>query len=280
VEADIPVVPALAVSMGGTGPATVAGAVVQQMAELMGWVTLIQLMRPGAPLAIHHGGTPLNMRTGEYMVSSPLRSLATTMINQMLRKYGIPSWVNSGWTSASKGIDFQAAYEKGLGALMGCLSGGNLILFQGGSCVELLYSSTLAIMDDDVAGWIGRVLEGPLVNDDTLALEVIDQVGPLPGNFLASPHTRQWYRVGQFIPKVADMTPYRSWLQTGKKDMLTLAKEKEAEILANHKPEPLSETQEKRIAEILNEARQFYLNRGDITADQWREYAPLIDTFR
>jgi trimethylamine--corrinoid protein Co-methyltransferase len=276
VEAGIPIVPGLSVSMGGTGPITMAGAVVQQMAELMGWMTLVQLIRPGAPVAIHHGGSPLNMRTGDYFIPSPSRSIVTTMINQMLRHYHIPSWVNSGWTSSSKKIDYQVAFDKGLGALAGSLSGGNLILFQGGSSIELTYSSVLAIMDDDMAGWIGHYLEGPTVNHVTLALDVIDQVGPLPGHFLGTAHTREWYVKEHYLPKMVDVEPYQTWQTGGKKDMLTLAKEKMAEILAHHQPEPLESAQTQAIEDILKEAREFYRKQGIISQDQWEEYMRVL----
>ncbi len=276
VDAGIPIVPGLGVALGATGPATLAGGVVQEVAEMMGWVTLIQLIKTGAPLAIHISTRPLNMRSGEATNSSPSGSIGTVMMNQMLRRYHIPSWTNSGWASTSKEIDFQAGFEKSVGILAGAQSGGNLLLFQVGSSMELFYSTVLSIMDDDIAGWVGHFLEGAQVNRDTLALDVIDQVGPLPGEFLGTAHTREWYRKEHYWPKVASLESYSTWMQTGKKDMVTLAKERMAQILATHKPMPLTASQDQAITDILKEARTFYLKKGDITQSQWDEYTVVI----
>ena len=193
IDADMPICPALGVAMGAQGPATIAGSIVLQVAETMGWAVLTQLYRPGTPIAIHHGAGALDMRTGIDIWGGPAVSVSTAMMNQMLRRYGIPIWSNAGFASDSKKIDFQAGFEKSTGALMASLSGGHLQLFQGGSSTELLYSPELAVMDDDIAGWIGRVLQGARVDDETLAIDVINEVGPIPGNYLGHAHTREWW---------------------------------------------------------------------------------------
>jgi trimethylamine--corrinoid protein Co-methyltransferase len=163
-DAGIPFVPALSVSSGATGPATLAGAVVLKIAETMAWVVMTQVHTPGAPMAIHHGISATDMRTGNKVLSTPSRGVGTAMMNQMLRLYGIPIWSNTGFASTSKKIDFQAGYEKSVGTLLSALTGGHVQMYQGGSSTELMYSPEMAVMEDDVAGWIGGVLEGPIFN--------------------------------------------------------------------------------------------------------------------
>jgi trimethylamine--corrinoid protein Co-methyltransferase len=226
INADIPVVPALSVSMGATGPATMAGAVLIQVAEMMGWVVLTQLHKPGAPLAFHHSAAPIDMRTGYRMHGNPSRGITTAMMNQMLRRYKIPIWSNCGFASDSKKIDYQAGYEKITPTFLAAISGAHLHNFHGGSSLELLYSPELSIMDDDGAGWIGRVLEGAIIDHERLAIDVINSVGPSPGHFLSTAHTREWWNKETYFPQVADVEAYSSWIKTGKKDMLARARDK------------------------------------------------------
>ena len=117
-------------------------------------------------------------------------------------------------------------------------------------------------MDDDIAGMIGRFLEGVKVNDDTLAIDLLEQVGPIPGQFLDTGHTRRWWKHEQYIPRVADRLGYQEWTQRGGKSALDYAKERYEEILASHKPTPLSAEQEAEVEAILEEERLYYEKQG------------------
>jgi len=271
-EASMPFVPALSVNQGATGPATLAGAVVLKVAELMGWVVMTQVHTPGAPMAIHHGISPIDMRTGNKLLGTPARGIGSGMMNQMLRRYDIPIWSNTGFASNSKKIDFQAGYEKSLGTLLSALSGGHVQMYQGGSNVELMYSPEMSVMEDDVAGWIGGVLEGPIFNDETLAIDLINEVGPVPGHYMATAHTRKWWNKEDTFPVVADTESYATWITSGRRDMLDLAKEKVAEILETHTPTPLTDAQEQAIEDVLTEARTHYRGKGLITDAEWSSY--------
>lgn len=272
VEAGFPVQPCAGLNMGGEAPATLAGALVQLTATIMGWVTLIQLIRPGAPVSIQAGNKPMDMRRGSPLFGSVVYSMNSIAINQMMRHYQIPMCCVSGFTSTSKKIDYQAGYERAMGALVSALSGGNLQIFHGGSGSELLYNDELAILDDDIAGWIGYMLQGINVSDETLAIDLINEVGPIPGHFLSTAHTREWYKQENFFPKSADQEAYPVWLKEGKKDALELAKERKQDILTNHTHVKLSEDQDKAIEDILDEARQYYKDKGMISEAEWETY--------
>jgi trimethylamine--corrinoid protein Co-methyltransferase len=262
VEAGIPIQPCASMTMGAEGPVTAAGAMVLAVAMTMAWAVLAQLIRPGAPMSVQHGQKPMDMTRGSARFGSPEYALTGATMNQMLRRYGIPSCPGSGFTSTSKKIDYQVGYEKSLGALISALSGAHLQIFQGGSSAELLYHPVLSILDDDVAGWIGRFLEGVTVSDDTLAIDLINQVGPIPGHYLSTAHTREWWRKEQWLPQSADLEAYPVWVRSGKKDALALAKERMDEILASHTPTPLTQEQEQAVEDILTEARDYYGKKG------------------
>ncbi|NQV05110.1 trimethylamine methyltransferase family protein [bacterium] len=276
-DAKMPMCPALGVAMGAQGPATIAGSLVLQTAETMGWAVLTQLYSPGAPIAIHHGAGGMDMRTGIDIWGGPATSVSTAMLNQILRRYGIPSWSNAGFASDSKTIDFQAGFEKSTGALMAALSGGQLQLFQGGSSTELLYSPALSVMDDDVAGWIGRVLQGARIDDETMAVDVINDVGPIPGQFLSQAHTREWWNKEDYFLTSTDHQPYSEWVTTGKQEMLDHARDQVEEILATHTPMPLTADQESGIEDALEDARSRYRGDGAITDEEWSRYMRVLD---
>ena len=276
VEAEIPIQPTVSVTMGSEGPATKAGSLVLAVAMVMAWAVITQLIRPGAPMSVQHGNGPMNMTSGGVVFGTSDGALSSAMMNQMLRRYGIPSCSSAGFSSNSKKFDYQVAYEKGLGVLVDALSGGHLQIFQGGSCGELLYHPVLAILDDDVAGWVGRFLEGVTVADETLAIDLINQVGPIPGHYLSTAHTREWWRKEQWLPKAADLEAYPVWVRSGKRDAMALAQERMDEILASHVPMPLTPEQEQAVEEILTNARQFYRDRGSISDEEWSAYMTAL----
>ncbi|MGD8487999.1 MAG: trimethylamine methyltransferase family protein [Anaerolineae bacterium] len=277
IQAGIPITPALSITMGSEGPATMAGSVALAVAMTMAWVVITQVIRPGAPMALHHGIGPMDMRRGNAILGTPIEGLTSVMMNQMLRRYGVPIWTTAGFASNSKKIDYQAAYEKALPSLVSLLSGGHVHLFQGGSAIELLYHPVLSILDDDVAGWIGRFLQGVVVTDETLAIDLINQVGPIPGHYLSTAHTREWWRKEQWLPQSADLEAYPVWVRSGKKDALALAQERMEEILSTHEPKPLTPEQEQSVEDVLREARQFYRDRGTISDVEWSTYMHTLE---
>jgi len=277
VEAGMPIQPCVGVTMGAEGPATMAGNLVMAAASVMGWAVLIQLIKPGAPFSIQYGFKPMDMRRGSPLFASVVNSLAHIGMNQLLRRYQIPSCTSAGFTSLSKKLDYQAAYEKSMGTVISALSGGNLHIFQGGTMAELVYNPVLSILDDDIAGWVGRLLQGIDVNPESLAIDLINEVGPVPGHFLNTAHTRKHWREEHFFPKAADEEAYPVWFELGKKDALALAAERMDDILTNHQPEPLTEEHERAVERMLTDAREHYRNEGMISDEEWAEYCDMLD---
>ncbi len=262
VEAGFPMAVGGGALMGGSGPATIAGSTVTNNAEIMAGIVLIQLIKPGTGITVYNFVFPMDMKWGNPVFGAVGTSLHTLMFNQIWRKHGIPTGTWYAPFSSGKKIDFQSGYERALMALADAVSGTNEVGFHGAVHAELTYHPVMSVLDDDIAGWIGRFIEGVEVTDETLAINLIEQVGPIPGNFLTTEHTRKWWKKEQFIPKVADREPYPEWIKKGKKDAIALAKERVEEILATHKPKPLTPEQNKAIDDILDEARSFYRQKG------------------
>lgn len=257
---------------GATGPATLAGVQLTENACNIAGIVLAQLIRPGA--AVWAGSMIMvqNMKTGSPAFGAIENSLNEVVFNQIWRRYKIPTYSSaSAWTS-SKTIDFQAGYEMSMAALACALSGASVIYLQGGLTAELTAHSVKAILDDDVAGMIGRFLRGVAVSDETLATDLINEVGPIPGHFLNRAHTREWWKKEQFMPEVADRLPFAEWAKLGKKNALDHAREKMQEILSTHKAPSLPREQEQAIEDILKDAREYYRKKGLITDEEWALY--------
>jgi trimethylamine--corrinoid protein Co-methyltransferase len=109
---------------------------------------------------------------------------------------------------------------------------------------------------------IGRFIAGETVNDETIGVDVINEVGPIPGHFLNTAHTRRWWRLEQFMPRAADRLTYPEWVARGKKTALDYARERLDDILSSHEPEPLTASQEEDIERILADARTYYRKQG------------------
>ena len=131
----------------------------------------------------------------------------------------------------------------------------------GGIYGELAHHPVQAILDDDIAGMIGRFIEGVEVSNDTIALDLINKVGPIPGTFIHEQHTRKWWNSEQFMPKAADSLTYPEWMEKGKKSAIDYAKKRMEEILANHVPVPLTDQQEGEIKRILVKAEKYFKDK-------------------
>jgi trimethylamine--corrinoid protein Co-methyltransferase len=257
-EAGFPVFLCSGVGYGSTGPATLAGSTVTNNIELIAGVVLIQLLKPGTKVLVADFSFPTNMKTGSPSFGNVGSSLHGAMFAQIWRSYGIPVCISASGYSNAKKMDYQCAYEKAFAGLAAALAGANVVSLHGGVFAELTYHPVQSILDDDIAGMVGRFVEGVEVSEETMAVELIEKVGPSPGHYLDKEHTIKWWKKEQFMPKAADSTGYAEWIESGKKTAINYAKERMEEIRASHTPTALADDQDKEIAKILQEANAYY----------------------
>jgi len=279
VEAGFPVVIGGGHVMGGTGPATLAGSLVLDFATNVAGIVLAQLVKSGTRVIQVDFTFPLNMRTGAPIFGGIEISLHQVAYFQIARRFArIPMFTYASGTSSSKRIDFQCGYEKAIMALTAALAGAHGISLHGGISSELTGHPLQAILDDDIAGMIGRFVEGIEVNDETLALDLIEKVGPIPGHYLNQEHTKRWWKKEFFTRKTADLLTYPEWKKIGRKSCLDYAKDRLQEILSTHEPEPLTDDQLDAIKNILEEAREYYRKMGMISQEEWEKYKKIIES--
>jgi len=264
-------------TVGSTAPASIAGAIISSNAEVIPYIVLLQLLKPGARVAVANLVLPQNMKTGAPAFGDICISLHLAAYNQVWRKYGIPMVASSSGVSNSKIVGFQLAYEKTIPSLIAALSGSSAVQIHSSVYGEITAHPVQAILDDDIAQMIGRFMEGIEVSDDSLAVDLINRVGPIPGHFLSEAHTRRWWNREQYVTEGADRLTYPEWKNGGKKNEMDYAKEKMEEILSGHtvKP-PLTASEEEEIENILKEAREYFKNNGFISSSEWQEYMKTL----
>jgi trimethylamine--corrinoid protein Co-methyltransferase len=262
VEAGFPILTVDGCIMGGTGPATAAGSVVVSNAEHMAMIVLIQLLHPGHRVLVGHFALSMNMSNGAPAFGQIESSINNALWNQMWRHYKVPCGNGSPGYVSAKTIDYQAGYEKALAGLAAALSGANHLLLHFGVAAEMTAHPVQAVLDDDIAGMIGRFVSGEQVDDETIALELIQQVGPIPGHYLDTEHTLKWFRREQYMPRAADRLSYGQWLASDKKTALDYARARVERILATHQVPPLTAAQEEDLDRILADARRYYREKG------------------
>lgn len=260
IEAGFPVLPISGLNFGANSPATIAGSLVLNNAELLSMIVLTQAVSPGHRCWVSNYSQPLDMRTSQPILGAIEKGLCGMAFAQMWRHYGLPS--NCMVSSDAKVPDYQCGYEKAMSLVIQSLSGYNMLAAAGVVYDELMHSPIVTVIDSDIIGMIGRLLEGIKVTDETLAVDLIKQVGPIPGHFLNTAHTRKWWKQELFMPKLADRQSHPEWVNAGSKNIIQRAKERTKEILATHEPTPLPEDQDKAVGEILEEARSYFREKG------------------
>jgi trimethylamine--corrinoid protein Co-methyltransferase len=239
VAADLgmPQVPGPAVSLGATGPVTIAGTVALLTAESLMCIVLAQLRKPGCPCCLSANVQVLDMATGLFGVGFPEISLGICAQAEVAQCFGLPTWGYAGCTDA-KVLDAQAGLESGLTVLSQGLAGLNLIHDVGYMDNAMVCSPAQLVLGDTAIGWTKRFIRGVEVNSETIAREVIEAVGP-GGHFLQEDHTVKHLRNELWRSRLLTRQAYDDWEKDGSKDMYQRIQEKLKNIIDSHQVPPL-----------------------------------------
>jgi trimethylamine--corrinoid protein Co-methyltransferase len=227
------------VQAGATGPATVAGLLVQQTAEFLAHAVLAQLVRPGTPVVYGTVSSVFDMRKMLLPYGAPEADLIATATCQIARRYGIPARVTGG-SSDSNALDMQAGAESLMSTLVAILSGATFVLHGAGELENTLaVSYEKILLDAELIDLARRYAQGIAVTPETLGFDVIQEVGPR-GHFLDTDHTLEHYRAEQFMPTYLVRERYDMWRAAGARSAQARAAERARHLLATYQPSPLS----------------------------------------
>ena len=203
---------------GAMSPATIAGTLAQVLAEALASLTLVQLIKPGAPCLMGSFASTMSMQSGAPTFGTPEAGQMILAAGQLARRLGVPLHT-VGTLSASKRSDAQSQQEGTWGLLMSLFAGANLInhatgWLEGG----LVTSFEKTMMDADLCGKIGRFFEGIDLSENAQAMDAIAATGP-GQHFLGSDHTLANFYSALFRPDLADNNSFEQWSSEGGLDM-------------------------------------------------------------
>lgn len=230
-------IPSELISMGMTGatsPVTIAGTLVQHVAENLSGLVICQLAQKSAPVIF--GGSPssFDMRRG----TTPMGAIETMMIDSAYAQVGkhlnLPTHAYMGLSDA-KVNDNQAGLETGIGAVLAALSGINVISGPGMVDFESCQSLEKLVIDNEICGMAYRLLQGIAQRDEPLATSLFE--GFTAGfEFLTSAHTRRWYKQEHTYPELVDRDTYETWAAAGRKSIADRAADTITKILDQNPP--------------------------------------------
>ncbi len=237
---------------GATAPVTPAGALAMANAEVLSGVVIAQLRRKGTPVVWGCGSGPLDMQTMVATYASPEFMLHCMAMAELAHHfYRLPVWGFSGCSDA-KGPGLQAGIESALWVLWTALSGANLVHDVGYMESGLTCSYEMMVVTDEIISFVRRLMAGMRIDGETLALDVIHEVGP-DGNYLGADHTLRHYSE-VWYPRVFDRRAYDAWAQAGRRTALDRARAIARDALAQHAPLPLPEPTVAALHALLAEA--------------------------
>ncbi|MEL7566700.1 MAG: trimethylamine methyltransferase family protein, partial [Dehalobacterium sp.] len=222
-----------------------------------------QLAESGAPFIMGGLLSSFDQKSNSRTFGAPEHGLLSSALVDVCRYLHIPNYIMGGCTD-SKILDAQGSMEAAFFLLSGGLSGANII--QGCNVLESgdATSLDLLVMSNEIMGMVKRILRGIEVEDETMAVDVVDEVGP-GGHFLGSEHTIMNFRSETWWPTLMNRKRYDDWCAGGKKTLAQRTNEKTQEILKNHQSEPLPEETIAKINEVLAQFDQqgCGIERGD-----------------
>ena len=219
---------------GVSAPLSLTGTLAQCNAEFLALAVMVQMLRPGAPLIYATLPTVADVRTGAYAAGAIETGMLHMGCSQMARYYNVPSGGYVGLTNA-KVNDAQCGYETGMSTLAGVLAGADMLNMGGLLDALLAFDFGKAVIDDEIALMLKRVVRGLEFSEENLALDVLAEVGP-GGMFMDHRHTLKRMRSTALLPQVADRDTRDLWQEKGALDTHARALQRARDILTRDNP--------------------------------------------
>jgi trimethylamine--corrinoid protein Co-methyltransferase len=216
----------------------------------LGALTLCQVVQPGIPVIYTQWTRSLDMAQGSVAMGGPEFSLLRIATAEMAHYYHLPSR-GGGLMADAKAVDAQMGIEKLLNCLMASLAGLDVVAGVGQTDFINTVRPDQMLVDNEMISLVKRICRGIKVNEDTLAKEVIQAVGP-GGNYLAADHTVTHFRKELWFPKLFDRKVWAVWEEEGSREIADRAGQK---VMADkHIVPPLDDAAHREIWDVVKAA--------------------------
>jgi trimethylamine--corrinoid protein Co-methyltransferase len=233
---------------GATAPCTLAGTAVQALTESLFGIVLSQVRKPGAPMIIGGLMSNMDMKTAVYCYGSPEMALLSAAYTEITKWLGVPEYETAGCSDV-KAFDEQAAMEATMNIATSALVGGNMIHDVGYIEQGLTSSPDMMVASNEIISMVKRIMRGIPVDDNSKALDVMDEVGP-GGHYLDHDHTYDRFRTEIWQPQLMDRNVYEYWELSGSKDFQQRVHERVIELLETETEPLLDEAMYKELRRI------------------------------
>jgi trimethylamine---corrinoid protein Co-methyltransferase len=210
--------------MGAMSPVSIPATLVQQMAEALAGIALVQLIRPGSPVVFGSFLSNTDMQSGSPSFGTPESALGLFCTGQIARSFGLP-WRSGGGLNSSQTVDAQAAYESLMTMLPTFLAGANFVMHSAGwleaglvSCYEKF------IVDIEILRQLRHEFTPLEIDEASLAFGAHEEVGP-GGHFLGAMHTLERFRECFYRPLLSSTENFERWQKKGGRDATARAAE-------------------------------------------------------
>ena len=266
IDVGMPVLSQCGPQAGATAPASLAGTLVQTLAEQLGSLVMINLFKPGHPTIMAPYVFVSDLRTGAFSGGSGEQAVLAAAQSQVLNHIGIPNAVAAGMTD-SKQLDSQAGFEMGITDLLAGLAGSNMIMESAGMTASLMGCSLESfVLGDEMLKVCRRILRGIEVTEDNLAMSVKairDSVNG-EGHFLGHEQTIALMQSEFVYPKFFDRNSIDDWVDAGEPDMRDRACNFVTETLAATNPHAIPD----EIDSLIRAEFPIKLSRAHILSGQ------------
>ncbi|MEN8244608.1 MAG: trimethylamine methyltransferase family protein [Thermodesulfobacteriota bacterium] len=254
VERGIPVVYAGGGIAGLNAPVTGAGLLVLQLANTLAGLAILQLKKRGAPVCVGGVPTAMDLKSTRPTYGTPEMSLYSAAICEIFKYLNLPFMGTAG-ASDSKLTDMQAAIESTTQILLSSLSGANLVHDIGFLDCADIGSLEMLVMSDEIIAMTKRIMRGIEITDETLMLDLIDEVGP-SGEFISSDETARRCRKEITVLDLMDRDPWDIWRDNDSMTMYNRITRRLHTILENHESLPVPDGIMPKINAILEAAEK------------------------
>ncbi len=252
VRAGMPILLLAAGQAGATSPASLAGSVVQEVAETLAGLVYVNLIKKGHPAILGIWPFVSDLRTGAMSGGSGEQAILMAACGQMGRYYDLPTGIAAGMAD-SKIPDAQSGFEKGYTTSLAGHSGANLVYESAGMQASLLGVSLEGfVIDNDMLGAVNRSVRGIEINEESMSVEVMRDVCVHgPKHYLGHDQTMNLMQKDYVYPQVGDRTSPKEWAEQGSTDIVQKSKVVVNNILSSHFPDYIDDITDKKLREIL-----------------------------
>jgi trimethylamine--corrinoid protein Co-methyltransferase len=236
---------------GITAPITLAGVLLLQNVETLAGLVVAQLLKPGTPVIYGFVPTVLDMREANASIASPEGAIMRIASAQVAKHYGLPC-LSAGPDTDAHVHDEQTAWEKAITGLSIYIGGADLMLNPGMFSSGLIVSYEQLVIDNEILGYVDRVVRGMRVASDTLVLDLVRKVGH-GGQFLKEAHTLKEFKNEYWIPDISSRAAFGRWTHKGGQDIVKSARQRARKLLSEHHPAELSPATKEALRKIIKD---------------------------